>query len=231
MNQLVFKNNDQVVTSSRNIARDFDKQHKHVLDAIDEIKGVAENSADLFYETTYIHEQNKQEYRQYLMNRDGFTLLVMGFTGKQAMKFKLDYMNAFNRMEQQLQQPNSRKLLLETALEHEKKIETIQSDVNYLKDTMRIDGVQEYQINRLGKKKVIKSLGGYQSPAYQELSGKVFARFWRDFKAHFMIPRYSELPKMKFDEAIDFIKVWQPDASTALEIMSINRQRTMQEVI
>jgi len=231
MNQLVFKSNNQAVTSSRNIARDFNKQHKHVLDAIDEIKGVAENSADLFYETTYIHDQNKQEYREYLMNRDGFTLLVMGFTGKQAMQFKLDYMNAFNRMEQQLKQPHSRKLLLETALEHEKKIETIQSDVSYLKDTMRIDGVQEYQINRLGKKKVIKSLGGYQSPAYQELSSKVFARFWRDFKAHFMIPRYSELPKMKFDEAIDFIKVWQPDASTALEIMSINRQRTMQEVI
>src|SRR5690625_7109033 len=99
-----------------------------------------QDSTTLFYETTYVHEQNKQEYREYLMNRDGFTLLVMGFTGKQAMQFKLDYMNAFNRMEQQLKQPHSRKLLLETALEHEKKIETIQSDVSYLKDTMRIDG-------------------------------------------------------------------------------------------
>lgn len=101
---LVFKKNDQIVTSSRNVSRDFNKEHKHVLDAIDRIKGVAENWADLFYETTYVHEQNKQTYRQYLMNRDGFTLLVMGFTGKKAMQFKIKYIEAFNEMEQQLQQ-------------------------------------------------------------------------------------------------------------------------------
>jgi Rha family phage regulatory protein len=113
MNQLVFTNNNQAVTSSRNIARDFDKKHKHVLDAIDAVKGVAENWADLFYETTYIHEQNKQEYREYLMNRDGFTLIVMGFTGKAAMKFKLDYMNAFNRMEQKIQELSKPSYMIE----------------------------------------------------------------------------------------------------------------------
>ena len=231
MNELVFKRNDQVVTSSRNIARDFEKTHKHVLEAIDSLMRVAENSADLFYETTYTHEQNKQEYRQFLMNRDGFTLLVMGFTGRKAMRFKMDYMNAFNQMEKELTKPNKTKLLLETALQHEEKIELIQSDVNYLKETMRIDGVQEFQINQLGKKKVIKSLGGYKSPAYQELSGKLFARFWRDFKQHFMIPRYSELPKKRFDEAIEFINAWQPDTSTRLEINAFNRQQTMQEVV
>lgn len=231
MNQLVFKSNDQVVTSSRNIARDFEKKHQHVLRDIDSLKGVVQNWTDLFYETTYIHEQNKQEYRQYLMNRDGFTLLVMGFTGKTAMKFKLDYINAFNEMEKELTKPNKTKLLLETALKHEEEIEVIKSDVNYLKETMRIDGAQEYKINRLGKKQVIKSLGGYQSPAYQELSSKVFARFWRDFKQHFMIPRYSELPKSQFDEAIEFIQAWQPDTSTRLEINAFNRQQTMQEVV
>lgn len=233
MNQLVFKRNDQILTSSRNISRDFDKEHRVVLKAIDSLlkEGVALNNADLFYETTYIHEQNKQKYRQYLMNRDGFTLLVMGFTGRKAMKFKMDYMKAFNEMEKELAKPNNTKLLLKTALEHEEKIESIQSDVNYLKETMRIDGAQEYKINRLGKKQVIKSLGGYQSPAYQELSGKVFARFWRDFKQHFMIPRYSELPKSQFDEAIEFIQAWQPDTSTRLEIQSFNHQQTIQEVV
>lgn len=105
MDQVVFINNDQVVTSSRNVARDFNKRHDHVTRDIDEIiKGLPKNgdTQQMFYETTYIHEQNKQEYRQYLMNRDGFTLLVMGFTGKQAMKFKLNYINAFNQMEKSL---------------------------------------------------------------------------------------------------------------------------------
>src|SRR5690625_1828327 len=233
MNQLVFKNNDQVVTSSRNVARDFNKEHRAVLKAIDDLlkDGVALNDADLFYETTYTHEQNKQRYRQYLMNRDGFTLLVMGFTGKKAMQFKMQYINAFNEMEKELTQPNSRKLLLETALEHEKKIETIQTDVNMLKNTMRIDGTQEFKIRKLANRKVVRSLGGKDAPAYKELSSKVLARFWRDFKQHFMLPRYSELPKKKYDEAINFINAWQPDTSTRLEIQSINRQQVIREVI
>lgn len=107
MNQLVFQSKNQIVTSSRNVARDFERKHKDVLEAIDRIiEGVAENSADLFYSTTYTHEQNKQQYREYLMNRDGFTLLVMGFTGRKAMQFKMNYMKAFNQMEKQLQELN-----------------------------------------------------------------------------------------------------------------------------
>lgn len=110
MNELVFKRNDQVVTSSRNVARDFGKRHDNVLKEIDRLindNGVTQNIGTLFYQTTYIHEQNKQEYRQYLMNRDGFTLLVMGFTGKRAMQFKMKYIQAFNEMEKRLKEPIS----------------------------------------------------------------------------------------------------------------------------
>ncbi len=58
--------NGQVVVSSRLIAKDFEKQHKHVLDSIEEIKkGVAEKSADLFIESQYQHPQNKQWYKEY----------------------------------------------------------------------------------------------------------------------------------------------------------------------
>ena len=60
----------------------------------------AENSAvrNMFVETTYLNEQNKEQ-PMYVMNRDGFTLLAMGFTGKKALQFKLDYIKAFNKME------------------------------------------------------------------------------------------------------------------------------------
>ena len=56
----------------------------------------------MFEETTYIHEQNGQTYPMYYLNRDGFTLLAMGFTGKKALQFKLQYIDAFNRMEEML---------------------------------------------------------------------------------------------------------------------------------
>ncbi|WP_438286841.1 Rha family transcriptional regulator [Enterococcus faecalis] len=106
MTNLVTMKDRQAVTSSLQVAEVFCKEHKVVLKAIDELKeGVAQNYADLFYEDTYIHPQNKQSYRQVIMNRDGFTLLAMGFTGQKALQFKLKYIEAFNQMEKEIQQP------------------------------------------------------------------------------------------------------------------------------
>ena len=107
MNDLVFKSeNNQALTNSLLVAEKFGKNHRDVLESVRElIKGCAENSADpMFVETTYINEQNGQEYPMFIMNRDGFTLLAMGFTGKKAMKFKLDYISAFNEMEKALKE-------------------------------------------------------------------------------------------------------------------------------
>ena len=103
INDLVFiGQGGQAVTNSVKVAQKFGKEHKNVLGTIRElIKGLAENSAyPLFEESTYINEQNGQTYPMYIMGRDGFTLLAMGFTGKQALKFKMDYINAFNKMEE-----------------------------------------------------------------------------------------------------------------------------------
>lgn len=106
MNELVFKGqNDQVVTTSLKVAEVFGKEHRDVLESIRQlIKGSAEFSATpMFEETAYTHPQNKQQYPMYIMNRDGFTLLAMGFTGSKALHFKIAYINAFNKMEKALQ--------------------------------------------------------------------------------------------------------------------------------
>lgn len=126
MDELVFMNNDQIVTSSRNIARDFGKEHRNVMR---DIEGVLKNEQahGMFYKTTYIHEQNKQEYPMYLMNRDGFTLLVMGFTGNKAMEFKLKYIDAFNKMEQFM---NSPEMIVQRALEiQQRKVELLEQQI------------------------------------------------------------------------------------------------------
>ena len=91
--------NNQAVVSSRQVAESFGKMHKHVLDSIGEIIK-AENSAltSMFFESSYKAGTGKS-YPEYLMNRDGFTLLAMGFTGPKALQWKLKYIQAFNEME------------------------------------------------------------------------------------------------------------------------------------
>lgn len=94
--------NNKIVVSSRQVAKNFEKEHKHVLEDISKyIK--AENSAmtDWFCKTYYQAGTGKK-YPMYYMTRDGFSLLVMGFTGKKALAWKVKYIKAFNAMEKMI---------------------------------------------------------------------------------------------------------------------------------
>jgi Rha family phage regulatory protein len=104
MEELVFTRKNEAVTDSLTVAEYFQKRHDNVLKAIDKLLGglPKNNETLLFIETTYIEEQNGQTYRKYIMTRDGFSLLAMGFTGKKALQWKLKYIEAFNKMEQAL---------------------------------------------------------------------------------------------------------------------------------
>mgnify|MGYP000042177866 CR=1 FL=1 len=93
----------QPVVSSREVANNFEKKHKHVLESIENIK--AENSAvtKMFIESSYKAGTGKN-YKEYLLTRDGFSLLVMGFTGAKSLQWKLKYIEAFNKMEQYIKE-------------------------------------------------------------------------------------------------------------------------------
>ena len=113
---LVILWNNQPMTTSRKVAEVFDKRHANVMRDIEAIiknlKGLlkieetpSENAEKLSYISmfkleSYTNEQNGENYPMYYLNRDGFTLLAMGFTGKKALAFKLKYIAAFNTMEQ-----------------------------------------------------------------------------------------------------------------------------------
>lgn len=103
MNNLVIMKGQQAVTTSLQVADSFEKNHRDVLQSVRNL--TAENSATtkMFFETTYKNSRG-QEYPEFLMNRDGFTLLAMGFTGSRALEFKLKYIEAFNAMESHIKQ-------------------------------------------------------------------------------------------------------------------------------
>ena len=104
MSEIILKEeNGQVLASSREVAEKFGKRHDSVLRDIDNL--IKSDStilwSEMFKETTYTNSRGK-DYRCFDMNRDGFSLLCMGFTGKEALEWKLKYINAFNQMEEKL---------------------------------------------------------------------------------------------------------------------------------
>lgn len=109
MTDLVFKGqNGQVLTNSLLVAEKFGKRHADVVRAIENslTKGSESTNAKLrssFVLSSYI--DNKGEERpMYIMDRDGFSVIAMGFTGDKAMDFKVEFISAFNAMEKKLKE-------------------------------------------------------------------------------------------------------------------------------
>lgn len=119
MNEIILsEKNGQVLASSREVAEKFGKAHgsvlkticgetrngKHVNGLCDEILASGNSLTKYFIKSTYMNRG--KEYPEYLMTRDGFSLLAMGFTGKEAVEWKLKYIDAFNQMEDRLKNGN-----------------------------------------------------------------------------------------------------------------------------
>jgi Rha family phage regulatory protein len=103
MNDLVFTQRNEAVTDSLIVAEYFGKRHDLVLRAIDDLLINLRKNEEigLFKNSSYIDDKGRT-YRKFIMNRDGFSLLAMGFTGKKALQWKLKYIEAFNSMEHAL---------------------------------------------------------------------------------------------------------------------------------
>ena len=106
MKELVLLKGNKIVCDSINVAEKFGKRHNNVMR---DIGGLLKNeqTKQMFILSNYIEKQNKQTYPMYYMNRDGFSLLAMGFTGEKALEWKIKYIQAFNEMERQLVEHNS----------------------------------------------------------------------------------------------------------------------------
>lgn len=238
MNELVVMKNQQAVTTSLKVAEVFSKAHRTVLATIRNL--TAQNSAvgNMFAEGTYVNRQG-HEQPMYYMNRDGFSLLVMGFTGEAALQFKLKYIEAFNKMdefikEQSLPQTPEEQLQLTMKVANrlvgrvgkvEKRVDKAEKDLEYIKDTAEVDEQERYQLLQERTARVMKACGGQDSNYYREKKAKkVYAEFGRDFKKAFQIPRYDCLKKKLFDEAIDFTKKWYPSFVLQREIQNVNAQ-------
>lgn len=93
---------NQLVTTSQIVAAYFEKEHRTVLRSINENLAAQNCAAKFFYTASFLNRGKR--YPMYFMNRDGFSLLAMGFTGKKALEWKIRYIQAFNEMEKQLKE-------------------------------------------------------------------------------------------------------------------------------
>lgn len=189
MNELVIMKSKQALTTSLKVAETFSKEHKVVMRAIKNLAAQNCTVEKMFVESTYVDSRG-HEQPMYYMNRDGFTLLAMGFTGKDAMKFKLEYIEAFNEMEkaikeQDLPQTPEEKLALTMQVTGrlDKRVTKVENTLHDIQEKAEVDESQRYQLLQARKHRVIEACGGVDSNYYRDKKAKkAFSEFGRDFK-------------------------------------------------
>ncbi|WP_196029431.1 Rha family transcriptional regulator [Longicatena caecimuris] len=227
------QDHQQPVVSSLQVAEDFGKQHKNVLQTIKNM--TAENSAllEMFFETTYVSSQNK-ELPMILMNRDGFSLLVMGFTGSEALTWKLKYIQAFNAMEEQLikQVPADPMQALELMFAAEKEtrgmVHEVKQDFEEFKQDLPLIGEEPDDIRELVNEIALCALGStkkLRSPAYKDSSvrAKVYSDIWHELKRKFGVRKYKAIKRKYVEDVKTFLtEEYQCPETLIDEIRKIN---------
>lgn len=230
MNEIILSTqNGEPVASSRQIAESFGKEHKSVLRSVEDL--VAQNCAakSMFYETTY--ENRGKQYPMYLMNRDGFSLLVMGFTGKAALEWKLKYIQAFNEMEKKLATPQMPRLSkeMQALFLLDDRTQKQEQRLTALENTMTVDYNQQRVLRKSISRSVIGALGDEKAPAYidNHVRSKVYSECNHDVQDWFRVNSVGNIPRKRFDEAVEYIQRWKPSTNTVMLIQQTNGQTSL----
>ena len=217
----------ELVVTSRQVAEDFRKEHNDTKKRIRElIRDMGEISHNYFILSKYKDSLNRTQ-EEYLLTRDGFSLLVMGFTGSRALEWKLKYIEAFNKMEQAIKNPFAHlSKELQAIIAIDTKVQKIEEDFNTFKSNLPLLNVDCKELQAEVRKKGIEVLGGYRSAAYnnKSLRSRTYQDIQYQIKREFGVNRYEAIKSRQVDKAIEIIRDYKAPYALADEITIENNQ-------
>lgn len=148
MNELINIKNDEAVTTSLLVAEFFEKRHDNVMRAIKNTLGdLPKNEVVKIIEDSYVDAKGERR-KMYYMNRAGFELIAMGFTGRKAMEWKLKYIEAFEQMQKYI---NFRKA----------DIQIQKYSMTFLHDNLEMPTSKDYMKANTIANKCVSTMNGY----------------------------------------------------------------------
>lgn len=218
------QNKDGVaVVSSRVVAYDFDKRHDHVLRDINNIieSNTTQNWGLLFIESQYKASNGKMN-KEYLLTRDGFSLLVMGFTGKEALQWKLQYIEAFNKMEEQIKQQNNPYAHLskefQAIIMHDEKIMKLERRVEQMEENAKLDPAEYSLVSKRVSSRVYEVQKERQMNLNKKQIGELFRALNRDILEITGVKTRTQLRQKHLNMVLDFINDWYPSRAAMFNI-------------
>lgn len=162
-----------------------------------------------------------------LINESGLYALIFGSKLESAKRFKhwvtsevLPAIRKTGSYQKPMSPVEMMRIQLGMIDDHEERITDLEQN-------MTIDYGQQMSLGDIVNRVVVDSLGGKDSNAYHEIGRKVFSECNRDLKHYFNVNARNNVPKKKFDEAVDYVKNWKPCTNTRIMIQECNAQLSM----
>lgn len=155
-----------------------------------------------------------------LITESGYLMLVKSFTDDLAWQVQRQLVNAYFRKTERMSPEEMMRVQLGMIDGHEERIKA-------LEETMTIDYGQQRVLEETVNKTVISALGGKDSNAYKKIGRKAFAECNHDLKSYFNVNARNNIPKRRFDEAVEYAKNWKPCTNTQMLINDYNAQMTL----
>lgn len=210
MNNLVFINNGKTVTDSLTVAEVFGKEHKHVMRDIRNLGCSKEFSQSNFGLTSYQDSMNRT-LSKYIITEQGFAVLAMGYTGKEAMRFKEQYIAEFERMREQLNHklPSSPLKALMQATHNilasqELIVERMDEIEGKLESQITLDSGQQRRLQKAVSTKV------YSIATDQEERSKLYRQLYKEIKDRWGVPSYKDVLRQDMQGVLQYIAAWVP---------------------
>ena len=172
------------------------------------------------FRTTIGDMDSRQQNDITLISESGYLMLVKSFTDDLAWTVQRQLVDSYFRAQKPMTPEQMMRVQLGMIDKHEERL-------SKLENTMNIDYGQQRVLEKEVARVVIESLGGKDSNAYREVSKKVFSECNHDIKDYFHVNSRNNIPRLKFEEAIDYIRSWTPCSNTRMLIRDCNAQMVM----
>ena len=229
MKDLVIMQDQEAVTTSLNVAENFGKEHAKVIRTIESKIDSSQNRREyqkMFTEGSYKDRSGKSN-KMYFMNRDGFTFIAFGFTGKRADEFKLKYIDAFNQMEDHIKnglpETPEEKLLLTMDVTNRtvKRVTKVENRVTDLEENQTLAPGEYNYITHQVNKAVARYIQAHKLSLSNIQRSKLFKDINQGLNEVTGIKTRTQLRKKNFDVADEFINNWEPSTATLTVIKQL----------
>ena len=190
------------------------------------------------YLKEFLHSQNlgtQNKIRKlYLWTEKGALLHAKSLGTDEAWDMYDILVDTYFKVQEEKQFPQTPEqqiaLLAQGNVNLNKKVEQIENSVLDLTDRFGLPSNKAKVLQKKVATKVYMFTGGKASNAHKKIGSKVFREFYKDLNNRFDVVKYSDIPLSRYEEALEYLEMWQPAFNTTLEIRSLNSQTDLFEV-